>query len=158
MCKKKRPLVLYNHEPNNYKCPFCSMLRSGLQASSDVVYVSENVFACLGLHHQENSGPTVLVIPTSHVENIYDITDSLLQEISVTAKFIALNMRSLWGTRGITIWQHNEPIGSQDVWHFHMHVKSRLEGDSLYQSRPIVTDQNERTKWASELRECIACT
>jgi diadenosine tetraphosphate (Ap4A) HIT family hydrolase len=40
-------------------------------------------------------------------------------------------MLSFRGTKGITIWQDNEPVGFQDVWHFHMHVKSRLENDAL---------------------------
>lgn len=143
---------MYNHEPENYLCPFCNMVRAGLHNEEDVVYETANVFVCISLHHQENSGPTFLVIPKQHVENIYDISDELLAEVMQVSKLIALKCRELWNTDGITIWQHNEPSGSQDVWHLHVHVKCRFQNDNLYRSNKVETQRSIREQWARDLR------
>ena len=149
---------MYNHETNNYSCPFCRMMESGLSVESDVVYETEYVFACLSLRHHKNSGPTVLVIPKKHVENIYDISEFILSEVSSTSKLIALKMRELWNIEGITMWQNNEPSGSQDVWHFHSHVKCRLKNDKIYCGVQVRTDKAQRVLWATELRQYLSAT
>ncbi|UAB73895.1 HIT family protein [Vibrio sp. SCSIO 43132] len=143
---------MYNHEPKNYLCPFCRMSQNGISQENDIVYEADNVFACISLDHHENSGPTFLVVPKLHVENIYYITDELLSEIMRVAKSIAIQARELWDTDGITIWQHNEPSGSQDVWHLHVHVKCRFAGDNLYASKNIKTEDALRNSWARDLR------
>jgi len=134
-----------NHQPQNYDCPFCRLLDSEEKPHPDIVYQTAALFACMSLHHQQHSGPTVLIIPKQHIENLYDMPDDLLALIFTAAKLIASTMHTLWHTQGITLWQHNEPCGSQDVWLFHLHVKSRLANDNLYASQKVKTE-NE-TRW-----------
>lgn len=128
----------------------------GLNHENDVVYESDNVFSSISLHHHENSGPTFLVIPKQHVENIYEIDVELLSEVMGVVKHIAAKSRELWKTEGITIWQHNEPCGSQDVWHLHVHVKCRLLNDNLYNSKKILTDEVVRNNWTNELKSPLS--
>jgi len=45
-----------------------------------------------------------LVIPKQLVENIYDIDDELLAEISKVTKFIAIKMRESFDIQGVSIW------------------------------------------------------
>jgi histidine triad (HIT) family protein len=42
-------------------------------------------------------------------------------------------MRAAYGCEGTSIRQHNEPAGGQDVWHLHVHVLPRHDGDRLYE-------------------------
>ncbi|MEM9777447.1 MAG: HIT domain-containing protein [Chloroflexota bacterium] len=147
-----------NHEPENYKCPFCRIINSKSEFEREVIVETENVFACLPLQHFPDSGPSVLIIPKRHVENIYDISNELLSEVICLAKEVAMTMKSLWGLDGITLWQHNEPAGSQDVWHFHLHVNSRRQDDNLYRSirfNKVNTSSRQRVMWVSELSEAI---
>ncbi|BCE02682.1 HIT family protein [Marinicellulosiphila megalodicopiae] len=146
---------MFNQEPKNYNCPFCRMIKSGLQTEKDFVFENKTVFVCIALHQHENSGPGLLVIPKQHVENIYDIEDSLLAEISKVTKFIAIKMRELFDIQGITIWQHNEKAGFQDVWHFHTHIKGRLSDDNIYQTKQYEMCEAERSKLAEQLKEYI---
>ncbi len=149
---------MFNEEPQNYSCPFCRIINSGLHNEKDYVYESENVFVIMALDQHEGSGSTLLVIPKFHVENIYDITEELLSEISVVSKFIATKMRELWDISGISIWQHNESSGYQDVWHFHTHIKGRIENDNLYKSGQVEVPVETRYSLAQELKKYIAST
>ena len=146
---------MFNQEPDNYTCPFCRMIINGLHKEKDVVLQTENVFACLAMHQHEGSGPSLLIIPKLHVENLYDISDALLAEVSSVSKLVAINMRELWDIQGITIWQHNEKAGYQDVWHFHTHVKGRLDNDDLYNVKQIEVGEERRHVLAQDLRNHI---
>ena len=126
---------MYNHEPQGYECPFCKLRDHGIKKDLDIVFETETTLACMSFHHQENSGPTVLVIPKAHIENFYDMDSTTLTEVIKLSQKIALAIKSCWKADGITLWQHNEPSGSQDVWHFHLHVKTRFKNDNLYGSR-----------------------
>lgn len=50
--------------------------------------------------------------------------------------------------------QHNEPAGCQDVWHLHVHVFPRYDGDDLYLSEalPGWVAFEERQVYAERLR------
>lgn len=149
---------MFNEEPNNYSCPFCRIKNAGLENDSDFIYQSENVFVLMALHQHEASGPTLLVIPKQHTENIYDMPDNLLSEVAVVTKFIAIKMRELWPIDGISIRQHNESAGDQDVWHFHMHIKGRLKNDSLHAAKNNEMPAQERAALAQALKLYIQNT
>lgn len=48
----------------------------------------------------------------------------------------------VWQHDGTSTRQHNEPAGYQDVWHLHVHVFPRYDGDRLY-------ERHEEKRWAS---------
>lgn len=98
----------------------------------------------------------MVVIPKEHYENVYDIPDNILSEVYITAKKIAIAMKTTYQCEGTSMRQHNEPAGNQDVWHFHTHVFPRFKGDDLYlnnsKTRLVLTYQ-ERKPYADMLRE-----
>ena len=71
---------MFNQAPKNYQCPFCRIVKSGIRNDSDFVYETETVFVLIARDQHQGSGPGLLVIPKVHVENLYDIEDSLLSE------------------------------------------------------------------------------
>ena len=143
---------MHNHEPSQYDCPFCRMVNGEMDRANEVVFESEQSLVCIGLHNHEHSGPTFLVVPKVHVENIYDIEDELFTHLHLLSKHVAMRMRQLWNTQGISVWQNNEQEGSQDVWHFHIHVKARFVNDRIYSSKVVRTPINQKMLWANELR------
>ena len=56
----------------------------------------------------------------------------MLQRIALMAQQVALAMKRAWAPEGVSTRQHNEPAGNQHVWHYHLHVFPRFEGDMLY--------------------------
>ena len=53
---------------------------------------------------------------------------------------------------GTSTRQHNEPAGNQDVWHYHVHLFPRYEGDALYASGRALMPVQDRARYAARLR------
>jgi histidine triad (HIT) family protein len=61
-------------------------------------------------------------------------------------------LKTAYGCDGTSFRQHNEPHGDQEVWHYHLHVFPRYEGDELYRGRKRHTTPEERAPYAEKLR------
>ena len=126
---------MYNHEPTEYQCPFCLFAKGGeneYNKQADVIYDDEAFLAFISPKWWPNNPGNVIVIPRTHIENVYDMPDDLLGKMSVIGKKIAVAMKQNYGCDGISFRQHNEPAGGQDIWHFHFHVLPRWKDDELY--------------------------
>ena len=147
------------HEPTNYLCPFCHWLdgnETELKRNSDIVLQDDRVTAFISPKWWINNPGHVIIIPNNHTENLYDIDDEILSHIAITSKHIARAIRSAYdGCTGISIRQHNEPDGNQDVWHFHTHIFPRYPNDRLYQNHDNkrIATPSERAPYAALLRK-----
>lgn len=146
------------HEPSSYKCPFCSLV-NGKETEhnklTDVIYEDSQTIAFVSPRWWPNNPGVVLVIPREHVENIYNISDRLLSQIYVVGKSVALAVRKTYDCQGVSMRQHNEPAGNQDVWHFHLQVLPRYENDKLYQQHDEarLVNEKERKVYVMKLNE-----
>jgi len=43
-------------------------------------------------------------------------------------------MKAAYRCDGVTVWQSNEPAGTQTVWHYHVHVSPRFAGDGYFRN------------------------
>lgn len=149
---------MFNHEPQNYVCPFCKLI-SGvddeINTQENVVYQDKYTLAYVAPKWWKNNPGNVLVVPKTHIENIYDISDKDLSQVYKTAKKIALAIRESYPATGTSMRQHNEPDGNQDVWHFHVHVFPRFEDDQLYQNHDNKSwvSQEQRRIYADKLKK-----
>jgi len=48
------------------------------------------------------------------------------------AQKVAFALKRAYGCDGISTRQHSEPAGSQEVWHYHLHVTPRYMDDLFY--------------------------
>jgi histidine triad (HIT) family protein len=147
---------MYNHAPDDYVCPFCLLLRNieNVYVSSvetDVFFHNDVVTAFIGSHQWPNNAGSAIVIPDEHFENIYDLPLDLATSIHALARAVALAMKAVYGCDGVSMRQHNEPAGNQDVWHYHLHVFPRYEGDRLYLSHRALMAADERARYAQKL-------
>ena len=127
---------MYNHEPKDYVCPLCQIARGeptnhGDQ-EADVVLRNEFITAFVAGKWWRSNPGHVIIIPNEHIENIYDMPANVGHAIFDASKMIAQALKEAYGCDGISTRQHNEPAGNQDVWHYHLHVFPRYEGDNLY--------------------------
>lgn len=149
---------MYNHEPENYVCPFCSLIKGVkhkkvLSVHSDIIYSDTNVTAFIGSHQWPNNHGNVIIIPNEHFENIFDLPEQQAVDIYRLAKKIAYAMKAAYQCAGISTRQHNEPAGNQDVWHYHVHVTPRYKNDNFYSSRRELMPLSERAVHAERIRE-----
>lgn len=71
------------------------------------------------------------------------------------ARRLALVLKQIHECPGVSTRQHNEPAGNQEVWHYHLHVFPRYDGDGLYGSRKSLIDRDIRSAQAARVREAL---
>jgi histidine triad (HIT) family protein len=108
-------------------CAFCRIVRS--ESPATIIYEDEAVLAFLDIHPQ-NDGHT-LVMPKKHYITIYEVPDEEVARIYLVAKKIACALKKSINCGGISITQHNESGAGQDIFHVHVHVIPRYEGQRL---------------------------
>ncbi len=94
---------------------------------SYTVYEDEHVLAFLDIF-PKTKGHT-LVIPKEPFDNLYDISDEALAQVSRVAKRIAIHMKEALGASGVNIFQSSGSAAQQEVMHYHMHVVPRYDDD-----------------------------
>ena len=155
---------MYNHAPEDYKCPLCAIANRDIEAGpyyspEDLIYIDEEIYAIVSAFQWPKNPGNVVVVPTSHYENIYDLPIELACRIHDLAKGIALAMKSEWVCEGVSTRQHNEPAGNQDTWHYHMHVTPRYLHDDLYKTYvegKALMAAEHRARYARDLASGIA--
>lgn len=111
----------------NMDCIFCKIVKG--EVPSYKIYEDENVLAFLDIN-PVNKGHT-LVIPKKHYENIYDISDKDLENVTMVTKTLAKKYKKVCEADGFTIQQANEKAGGQVVFHYHVHLIPRYDEDDL---------------------------
>jgi histidine triad (HIT) family protein len=144
---------LYNHAPEGYACPFCRIIgESAAGKNKELIFRDEAVTAFMSLHDSPNNLGHVVVIPNMHYENIFDLPIPLAARIHECSRAVALAMKIAYRCDGISTRQHNEPAGGQDVWHYHLHVYPRYDGDNFSRAEKVVTPKEKRVEFAERLR------
>lgn len=73
----------------------------------------------------------VLIIPKNHFDNIYTLDDATAGHIFQTAVKVANALKKALNCDGLNIVQNNGEAAGQTVFHFHMHLIPRYEGDTV---------------------------
>lgn len=150
---------MYNHEPKSYICPICVAIEGKendqtLIHQSDIFYKDDSITAFINCRRWPNNLGGILIASNQHFENIYDIPDEILSKIYLFTKKVAIALKETYKCDGTSVRQHNEPVGNQDAWHFHVHVMPRYKNDQLYQldDQKQWTTPEERKPYAGKLR------
>lgn len=152
---------MYNHAPADYRNPFKKLADGDfgdIKNDEDRIFYSDDVITAFvsSMCWPGNEG-NVLIIPNEVYENLYDIPDEVLAHIQIFSKKVAIAMRKTYGCDGVSLRQHNEPAGDQEVWHYHLHVFPRYNGDDLYIRHNEKTPSNpeDHKMYAEKLRTYI---
>ena len=108
-------------------CIFCKIVRK--QAPASVIYEDETVMAFLDIRPL-NLGHT-LVIPKAHYVDIFDLPENQLSQVHKVAKQVSFAVKRATNADGISIIQQSGKAAGQDIFHLHVHVVPRFEGQKL---------------------------
>ena len=108
-------------------CIFCKIVAGDIPAAK--VYEDELSVAFMD-SGQVNPGH-VLVASKRHAVTVLDLTVEEAAAVMQTAQRIAHAAQQAFAPDGITLFQANGAAGGQTVFHFHMHVLPRHEGDGM---------------------------
>ena len=140
-------------------CVFCRIVRGEL--TPEVLAFRDSQTAVFPSRHQQprNRGH-MLVVPTRHVAQIYEIGGDLAGPLMTTLARVAAAVKAVCCADGTSIRQNNERHGGQDVFHLHFHVVPRFAGDGftgLDRALGMVeVSVDERIEQAKKLSEALA--
>jgi histidine triad (HIT) family protein len=108
-------------------CIFCKIAAGELPAT--VVASQERVLAFMDIN-PATRGHT-LVIPRAHAQDLRDVPAEDLAATLALAQTIAGRAEAALGADGVTLLQSSGRAAWQTVFHFHVHVIPRYDGDPL---------------------------
>jgi diadenosine tetraphosphate (Ap4A) HIT family hydrolase len=108
-------------------CIFCKIVRK--EAPSSVIYEDDDVLAFMDIRPVAEGH--ALVISKEHFENIYDVPEEVICKIHKIVKRVALALNETVKPDGISIVQQNGTAANQDVFHIHVHLIPRYEGQRM---------------------------
>lgn len=108
-------------------CIFCRII-SG-EIPSTTIYENSKFKVIMDIA-PANKGH-VLILPKEHYDNIYDIDTATAGELFELAVMTARALKSVLDCDGMNILQNNGTVAGQTVFHFHMHIIPRYEGDTV---------------------------
>jgi histidine triad (HIT) family protein len=109
------------------ECIFCKIVRG--EAPADKVYEDERVVVFMDLF-PVTDGHT-LVVTKEHFENLFEATEESLQAVIASSKRIAGAIQAVLEPEGLMVFQLNGRAAGQAVFHYHMHLMPRNEGEPL---------------------------
>ena len=106
-------------------CIFCKIAKGEIPSAT--LYEDEEFRVIL------DQGPATkghaLILPKAHYQNLYELPDELAGRAMILAKKIITEMKDVLDCDGYNVVQNNGSAAGQTVFHFHMHLIPRKEGD-----------------------------
>jgi histidine triad (HIT) family protein len=121
-------------------CVFCKLAAKQIPAS--IVYEDEVTLAFMDLG-QVNPGH-VLVACKAHADDVYALDEAQAGAVFRTAARVARAVRDAFDPPGLSIYQANGKPAGQTVFHFHLHVLPRHDGDGMQLVWPVKNPPRER--------------
>ena len=98
-----------------------------------------------------------LVVPRRHVRDLYELPDDLAGPVLYAAARVARALRRAFGADGVTLRQNNGAASDQHLFHFHLHVVPRFDGDlERFNATPRPAASAEQEAAAARLRPALA--
>lgn len=134
-------------------CWACRVVRgeaaAGVVTQGPDVIVAINPFPLAAGH--------ALVMPCRHIPDIYDLPGDLAGPVLAMAARIARAARQAFRADGVTLRQNNGAASDQHLFHFHLHVIPRFDGDAArFVRSPAWIPEQEQQTMAAELAQMLS--
>ena len=108
-------------------CIFCKIIEG--EIPSFKLYEDDETLSFMDINPASEGH--ALVIPKEHATNVHAVSDAAISATVRTAKKVASAVEATLNPDGINLVQCNGAAAAQSIFHFHMHVLPRSEGDDL---------------------------
>lgn len=130
---------------------FAKILRG--EAEAHKVYEDDRTIAILDVMPQAD-GHT-LVLPKARARNIFELDAEMAGAVIRTVQTIARAVQGVFHPDGIILTQFNGAAAGQTVFHFHVHVIPRFEGQMLRGHGRSFADPQTLSDQAARLRSAL---
>ncbi len=130
-------------------CIFCKIANGEIPSST--IYEDDMFRVILDLSPATKGH--ALIIPKNHMANIFEMDESTAGKVFVLASRSAKALKDALHCDGLNIVQNNGEIAGQTVFHFHMHIIPRYEGDNQNINWvPGTSEADERDAVAEQIK------
>ena len=126
-------------------CIFCKIVNGDIP--SKMLYEDGQFKVILDL------GPATkghaLILPKNHYRNLYELPDDMASKVMLLAKKMAFQMTDKLECDGFNLVQNNGEAAGQTVFHFHLHLIPRYNGDGQtlgWKELELTADELEEIK------------
>lgn len=111
----------------NASCVFCAILAG--QAPASLVYEDAEIVAFLDLFPVHPGH--MLVVPRLHIADLLSCPPALAGRLLIVSTELAPAVVKATGAAGFNVWTANGRAAGQDIFHLHLHLLPRHDGDSF---------------------------
>jgi histidine triad (HIT) family protein len=134
-------------------CIFCRIVAG--EAPAQRLYEDERTLAIMDVNPITRGH--VLVIPKAHAADLFSLGEEDYQAVMRTVRRVGFAAREAFKPDGLNLLQSSGRVAFQVVFHFHVHVLPRYEGDALrLRWIPRGAESHEIDQAADDLRSAIA--
>ena len=108
-------------------CIFCKIIAGDIPSAT----IYENDEFKVILDRFPSGEGHALILPKNHVANIFEIDPEQAGRLFSLAAKLAKAMKEVLGFEHMNILQNNGTVAGQTVFHFHLHLIPRWEGDGI---------------------------
>lgn len=134
-------------------CIFCRIIAG--QIPSTRLYDDDEVVAFMDIG-QVNPGH-VLVAPKKHAANLFELEEAQAAVVAKVCARIARALKAAFGPEGLSVYQANGKAAGQTVFHYHVHLVPRHEGDGMALTWPVKNPPRDKLEeYAAKIRSRLA--
>jgi len=133
-------------------CVFCRIVAKQIPAT--VVHEDEHTLAFMDIG-QVNPGH-VLVALKAHAENLFALEEAQAAAVFRTVARVARGIRAAFAPPGLSVYQANGKPAGQTVFHFHIHLVPRHDGDGMNLTWPVKNPPRGKLEdYAAKIRAAL---
>jgi len=130
---------------------FAKMLRGEIPCHK--IYEDEDTLAFLDI--MPRSEGHTLVITKEKASDLFDVSPEALAKLMAVVQKLAPQIRDAVGADGVLIQQFNGPAAGQTVFHLHVHIIPRREGEPLKAHAGVMEDKAKLAATAEKIRKAL---
>ena len=131
---------------------FAKMLRGEIPCHK--LYEDDDTLAFLDI--MPRSEGHALVITKAKARDLFDVSPEALAKLMAVVQELAPKIKDAVGADGVLIQQFNGPAAGQTVFHLHVHIVPRKEGEPLKPHAGKMEDQAKLAATAEKIRNKLA--
>ena len=137
------------YDPNNV---FAKVLRGELPAHK--IYEDEDTLAFLDIMPRAEGH--ALVITKEKARDLFDVSPQALAKLMAVVQKLSPEIKEAVGADGVLIAQFNGAAAGQTVFHLHVHIIPRQEGEALKPHAGKMEDQAKLAATADKIRKTLS--
>ena len=138
------------HQSDN--CIFCQIV----QGSAPAFKLHEDEFTVTFLDIFPAAPGHLLIVTKEHFADILAAKPEVIGRVAANSVRIAKALEKVIAPDGLGVYQLNKPAAGQTVFHYHMHLIPRMEGQGMGIHSKKAADPEELSALVETLRPAIA--